>query len=215
VRSEQALVEFDHDRGRGLECLRGGVVGRLEAPSHRRRHRVGLGLEVDIDHRGRQPFEQEEPGDRGGEPVHQAGVDGRVVGQQVVLVQRGEVAGHHRCLGGGDLQPDLGVGAERTEDLGVAGVERPGQRPVHDEQEQPAHHAVQLDLRRIGPKHRELLDDDLGTVPDQYGREQLELARPVQVHRALADARPPCDVIDGHLAVAEGEQQLPRRVEDA
>ncbi len=67
----------------------------------------------------------------------------------------------------------------------------------------------------MGAKRRELLDDDLGGVPDEYGREQLELACPVQVDGALADARPTRDVVDGHPAVAEGQQQLPRRVEDA
>lgn len=48
--------------------------------------------------------------------------------------------------------------------------------------------AMQSGLGRIVPQRGQLLDQQVSCFAGEHSREQLPLARPIEIHRALADA---------------------------
>ena len=66
---------------------------------------------------------------------------------------------------------------------------------------------MQPGLGRIVPQRGQLLDQQVGCLACEYSREQFSLARPVEIHRALADARPARDFVHGDPAITEADEQ--------
>jgi len=128
-------------------------------------------------------------------------------------VEHREVLGGELRLVGDDLQARLGVRHDRAQDLDVTGVQRPAQGPAVHREERRAQGRVEGGLARVGVQRGQQVARGPDRVADQDPREQVELAREVEVHGALADTGAAGDVLDRHPAVAVGEQQLPRRVQ--